>query len=230
AQCPLQVGQAHRSASEGSRAAQSHALHTAAGPRGTGRERRSLRGDAGRSPGRWGPHREVSQRRLGPALAGWRGNALLHALSRSPPSRAGVHAGASARIPGADGSDLGNVELGEAVEGMRISCRPWGRFLSRRVRLALRPADALRFHISNLSPHVLWIIFHVVLFQEHQKFFFEIALAMMFGLALDIGDGVALLRDSKGEGAIALLPRKFCFKSLVHPTRRRAFYQLHGLR
>src|SRR5438552_17631441 len=42
-----------------------------------------------------GPRREVSQRRLGSALAGRHGNAVLHAFSRSPPSRAGVYARAS---------------------------------------------------------------------------------------------------------------------------------------
>ena len=47
--------------------------------------------DARGSARRWrGPRREVSQRRLGQALAGWRGNAVLHACSRSPPSRAGA--------------------------------------------------------------------------------------------------------------------------------------------
>ena len=45
-QCPLQVGQAYSSAFEGSTTAQPRALHAAAGPRGIGLERRSLRGDA----------------------------------------------------------------------------------------------------------------------------------------------------------------------------------------
>src|ERR1700676_1933704 len=35
----------------------------------------------------WGPRREVSQRWLGSPLAGWPGNVVLHAFSRSPPSR-----------------------------------------------------------------------------------------------------------------------------------------------
>jgi len=107
AQRPLQVGQAYSSAFEGSTTAQSRALHAAAGPRRISRERRSLRGDAGGSARRsWRPRREVSQRRLGSALAGWPGNALLHALSRSPPSRASVYAGASARIPVAKPGDV----------------------------------------------------------------------------------------------------------------------------
>ncbi len=46
AQCALQVGQAYGSAPEGSATAQPRALHPAAGARGIGRERRSLRGDA----------------------------------------------------------------------------------------------------------------------------------------------------------------------------------------
>jgi hypothetical protein len=37
---------------------------------------------------------------------------------------------------------------------------------------------------------VLGIVFHSVLLQERQELFFEVALAMMFGLSLDIGDGV----------------------------------------
>ena len=52
--------------------------------------------------GLWGPRREVSQRRLSSALASWPGNAVLHAFSRSPPSRAGGYARASARIPVAE--------------------------------------------------------------------------------------------------------------------------------
>ena len=43
----------------------------------------------------------------GPAVAGWSGNAVLHACSRSPPSRASVHARASARIPVADPGHVG---------------------------------------------------------------------------------------------------------------------------
>jgi DinB family len=37
--------------------------------------------------------------------------ALLHAFSRSPPSRAGVYAGSSARIPVAEQGGVGDVEL-----------------------------------------------------------------------------------------------------------------------
>src|SRR5437867_5917166 len=77
---------AYSSAPEGSTTAQPCALHAAAGPCGIGGERRSLRGDAGGSARRWGqPCPEVSQRRLGSALAGWPGNAVLYAFSRGPP-------------------------------------------------------------------------------------------------------------------------------------------------
>src|SRR5881409_1709837 len=135
AQCPLQVGQAYSSAFEDSNTAQPRALHAAAGPRGIGRERRSLRGDARGSARRWwGSRREVSERRLGSALAGWRGNAVLHAFSRSPPSRAGVYARASARIPVAERGGVRDLELGEVVEGVRIAWRPRLRFLRNRSR------------------------------------------------------------------------------------------------
>src|SRR5437762_9383412 len=126
AQCPLQVGQAYSSAPEGSTTAQPRALHAAAGPRGIGRERRSLRGDARGSARRWwGPRREVSQRRLGSAVAGWRRNAVLHAFARSPPSRAGEYARASARIPIADRGGIRDVLLGKAVERVRVRRCPW---------------------------------------------------------------------------------------------------------
>src|SRR5580704_10444299 len=77
----------------------------------------------------WGPRREGSQRRLGSALAGWPGNAVLHAFSRSPPSRAGVYACASTRIPVAERGGVRDLELGKAVEGVRVAWRPWLRFL-----------------------------------------------------------------------------------------------------
>src|SRR5262249_32660829 len=113
----VEVGQAYSSTPESSTTAQPRALHAAAGPRGIGRERRSLRGDARRSARRWwGPRREVSQGRLGSALARWPGNVVLHAFSRSPPSRAGVYARASARIPVAEGGGVRDLELGKAME------------------------------------------------------------------------------------------------------------------
>src|SRR5438094_6262070 len=143
AQCPLQVGQAYSSAPEGSTTAQPRALHAAAGPRGIGRERRSLRGDARGSARRWwGPRREVSQRRLGSALAGWRRNAVLHAFSRSPPSWAGVYARASARIPVADRGGVRNLELGKAVERVRVAWRPRLRFLRNRSSQGIARAQA----------------------------------------------------------------------------------------
>src|SRR5207245_11084902 len=125
---PLQAKRAYRSAPESSTTARPRALHAAAGPCGIGGERRSLHGDGRGSARRWWrPRREVSQRRLGPALAGWRGNAVLHAFSRSPPPRAGVHARASARIPVADRGDSRDLELGKAVERMRVAWRAWLR-------------------------------------------------------------------------------------------------------
>src|SRR5438094_7536710 len=143
AQCPLQVGQAYSSAPEGSTTAQPRALHAAAGPCGIGRERRSLRGDARRSARRlWGPRREVSQRRLGSALAGWPGNAVLHAFSRSPPSRAGVYARASARISVAERGVVRNLELGKAVERVRGAWRPRLRFLRNRSSQGIARAQA----------------------------------------------------------------------------------------
>ncbi len=76
--------------------------------------------------------RAVSQRRLGPALAGWRGNAVLHAFSRSPPSRAGVYACASAWVPTPQRGGVRDLELGKGVERVRGASRPRLRFLSNR--------------------------------------------------------------------------------------------------
>ncbi len=94
-----------------------------------GAERRSLCGDAGRSAQWWGPRPEVSPRRLGSTLAGGPGNAVLHACSRSPPSRTGVHARGSTRIPIAEQGGVRDVELGKVVERMPVPWRPWPRFL-----------------------------------------------------------------------------------------------------
>jgi hypothetical protein len=58
---------------------------------------------------------------MGAALAGWPGNAVLHAFSRSPPSRAGVYARASARIPVAEQGRVWDLELGKAVERVRVA-------------------------------------------------------------------------------------------------------------
>ncbi len=67
-----------------------------------------------------GPSGTISQRRLGPALAGWPRNAVLHGFSRSPPSWAGMYARASARIPVERGGGR-DLELGEAVERVRVA-------------------------------------------------------------------------------------------------------------
>src|ERR1700730_8532684 len=92
----------------------------------------------------WGTRREVSQRRMGSALAGWPGDAVLHAVSRSPPSRAGVYARASARIPVAERGGVRDLELGKAVERVRVAWRPRLRFLRNRSR-AQAPGDGLRW-------------------------------------------------------------------------------------
>src|SRR6266480_3127750 len=68
--------------------------------------------------------RRVSQRWLGSALAGWPGNAVLHAFSRSPPSRAGVYARASTWIPAAEQGGVRDLQLGKAVERVRVAWRP----------------------------------------------------------------------------------------------------------
>ena len=81
--------------------------------------------------GSGGPRREVSQRRLGSALARWPGNAVLHAFSRSPPSRAGVYARAPTLIPVAQRGSVRDLELGKAVERVRVASRPRLRFLRR---------------------------------------------------------------------------------------------------
>ena len=135
AQCPLQVGQADSSAPESSTTAQPLALHAAAGACGIGGERRSLRRNARRSPRRfWNPRRGISQRWLGSAVASRPGNAVLHACARSAPSRAGVHAGASAWIPLAERSGVRDLELGKAMERVRVTSGPWRRLLRNRSR------------------------------------------------------------------------------------------------
>src|SRR5205814_9180344 len=83
---------------------------------------------------RWGRRQTGAQRRLGSALAGWPGNAVLHACSRSPPSRAGVYGCASTRIPGAERGGVRDLELGKAVERVRVAWRPRLRFLRNRSR------------------------------------------------------------------------------------------------
>src|SRR3977135_1094448 len=130
------MGQVDSTAPEGANPAQPRALHAAAGPCGVGRERRSLRGDARRSAGRWSSRREVSPRRLGAALAGWPGNVVLHAFSRSPPSRAGLYARASARIPVAERGGARDLELGKALE------RVWGAWRAGLLFLRNRPSHA----------------------------------------------------------------------------------------
>ena len=97
---------------------------TRASAYGIGRERRSLRGDAGGGARRRRTNRDVSQRRLGAAVAGWHGDAVLHACPRSAPSRAGVHACASAWIFAAERGGLRAMELGEVVEGIGLAGWP----------------------------------------------------------------------------------------------------------
>jgi hypothetical protein len=78
------------------------------------------------------------------------GNALLHALSRNPPSRAGVYARASARIPIAKRGAVRDLELGIAVETVRVAWRPRSGFLRNRSSAqALGGKDAM---VETLSP------------------------------------------------------------------------------
>jgi len=46
---------------------------------------------------------------------------------------------------------------------------------------------------TNLSPHVFWVVFHIVFLQEREELFFETSFAVMLGLRLDIGDRICLL-------------------------------------
>src|ERR1700681_174823 len=95
----------------------------------------------------WGPRREVSQRRLGYALAGWPGNAVLHACSRSTPSRAGVYACASTRIPVAERGGVRDLELGQAVERVRVAQRPRAAILKKMQGMDYGPTG--RSHLSD---------------------------------------------------------------------------------
>ena len=70
---------------------------------------------------------EEFRRGLGPGRLA--GNAVLHAFSRSPPSRAGVYARAPARVPVAERGGIRDLELGKAVERVRGARRPRLRFL-----------------------------------------------------------------------------------------------------
>ena len=135
------MDEAYSSAFEYSATAKAHTVHAAAGQCGIGRERCWLRGDDRRSAPTRGSCEAVSQGRLGTPLAGWSGNVVLHAFSRSPPSRAGVHARAPARVPLAEYGDVWNVELGEVVEGDRVCPQP---------RLSVLTAD-IRQHFSDLA-------------------------------------------------------------------------------
>lgn len=106
------------SAHAGSDATQTGALHTGAGAGRVGGKRSSVFGDFG--GGAWrrgGPHCGVSEGRMGCALAGRPGNVVLHDLSRSAPSRAGVPARAPAWISVAEKGGLWVVELGEVFRG-----------------------------------------------------------------------------------------------------------------
>ena len=61
-------------------------------------------------------------------VAGWPGNAVLHAGSRSSPSRAGVYARPFARTPAAQGTGLQDLELGGVMERVWLACRTRRRF------------------------------------------------------------------------------------------------------
>ncbi len=104
-------------------AAQPLALHATAGSCGLAESATRCGEMLGEALGGEGRVEKFQQRWLGSAMAGWRGDAVLHDCSRSSPSRPGVYARASARIPVADSSDVRNLELGEALEGVRGA---WG--------------------------------------------------------------------------------------------------------
>jgi hypothetical protein len=77
-----------------------------------------------------------------PPWASWHGNAVLHAFSRGPPSRASLYARSSARIPIAERGSERDLELGSAVERVRGSLRPQQRFLGNRFNGTGRPGWA----------------------------------------------------------------------------------------
>src|SRR5580698_4264398 len=86
---------------------------------------------------------------MGSTLAGWRGDAVLHAFPRSAPSRTGVHAHASTRMPTVNQRDLRDVELGKAMERMRSARR------SRRGRLEQYSRTTLRVPFQSYLPGLI---------------------------------------------------------------------------
>jgi len=70
-----------------------------------------------------------------------------HGFSRSPPSRAGVYARASARIPVVERGGVRDLELGKAVERVRVAWRTRRRFLRNRSR-----AQAGQFQRLSVPP------------------------------------------------------------------------------
>jgi hypothetical protein len=83
---------------------------------------------------------------------------VLHAFSRSLPSRTGVHARASAWIPVADQGDVRDLELGKAVERVRGAWRAGQRFLGNRSKAqgrAVGPFAGVRPVCPRVSPGVM---------------------------------------------------------------------------
>jgi len=84
-------------------------------------KRRALLRDAcRRSDASAWPGHDLSQGRLGTALARWWRNARLHDHPRRTSSRTGHHARPSARIPAPGRCRPGALALGESVEGVWI--------------------------------------------------------------------------------------------------------------
>ena len=53
---------------------------------------------------------------------------------------------------------------------------------------------------------------------------------MMLRLRLNVRNRIGFLRNANRERPVSLLPREIPRMFLIHPSRRRAFNQLHGLR
>ena len=53
---------------------------------------------------------------------------------------------------------------------------------------------------------------------------------MMLWLRPNVRNRIGLLRNANRERPVSLLPREIARMLLIHPMRRRAFDQLHGLR
>jgi len=130
------VGQAYSSAPEGSTTAKPGALHAAAGPCGlaeSGARCAEMLAEA--LGGGGGRIEKFSQRRLGSALAGWPGNAVLHAFHEAHHRGQVLCSRISSDFPLPKEVAYGIWELGKAVERVRVACGPGLRFLRNRSRV-----------------------------------------------------------------------------------------------